>query len=87
MRRNRLAHEEQVPEVDRLTFVPAFFGDAFKRLPVVAGGVVDEHVDRAERGCCHFGGPSHCVDIAQVGMNEERPVPGLGVKPVGERLA
>ena len=49
-RRNCLRGEEQVPQIHRHALVPVFRRDVLDLVPIVVGGVVDQHGDRAGLG-------------------------------------
>ena len=71
-----------MPQVHRHPLVPVVGRDGIKRVPVVAGGVVDQHLDRAVGRGRRRDGAAQLLDVAHVASGEER----AAVTSRGDRL-
>ena len=72
LRAHRLRGEELVAQVHRHALVPVIDGDILDLVPIVVGGVVDQHADGPVllgRGLDRL---AQILDVAQVDMDEIR---------------
>jgi hypothetical protein len=66
----RLGGEELVPQIDRDPLVPIGGGDVLDPMPVVVGGVVDQHGDVAVSGRHFRNGRLQRLDVPQIAADE-----------------
>ena len=86
-RRHRLRGEEMRAQIDRVVVVPELDGHVLDGMAVVEGGVVDQHGDIAMRRGRFGGRGPQRLDVAQIGLEVERPAAELGFDAIGKFCA